>query len=96
MKTILLTGNHLRHQYIASYVANQTNLLGVWREEKSFDPLSYASNEEESQVIRDHFLPGINQKKNTLELMPKSLCPGTFQFMMYVVVTLIAKNIWQR
>ena len=76
MKTILLTGNHLRHQYIASYVATQTNLLGVWREEKSFDPLSYASNEEESQVIRDHFLSRDQSEEKYFGAYAEKSLPG--------------------
>lgn len=55
MKTIVLTSTFLRHRYLINEVAAKTDLLGVWQEEKSFEPEQYAGNDDDLKVIREHF-----------------------------------------
>ncbi len=52
---ILLTGNHLRHLFVAHAMAKRLDLLGLWQEEKTFVPEKYAGNEGDLAVIQEHF-----------------------------------------
>lgn len=52
---ILLTGNHLRHLFVAHAIAKRLNLLGLWQEEKTFVPETYAGNADDLAVIQRHF-----------------------------------------
>jgi len=55
MRTVLLSSTLLRHHYVANAVADALDLVGVWQEEKSFVPHSYAANAEDREVIASHF-----------------------------------------
>lgn len=55
MSVIVLTSTFLRHQFLINYLAQHLNVVGVWQEEKSFKPLSYAENPSDQDVIRKHF-----------------------------------------
>ncbi len=52
---ILLTGNHLRHLFVAHALSKRLDLLGVWQEEKTFAPEKYAGNADDLAVIQRHF-----------------------------------------
>ena len=54
-RVIILTSTFLRHQYVANYLAERMSVVGVWQEEKSFRPLSYAETTDEEDVISRHF-----------------------------------------
>ena len=55
MRAIVLTSTFLRHQFVVNYLASRLNVVGVWQEEKSFYPLSFARNEDEKNIIEEHF-----------------------------------------
>jgi methionyl-tRNA formyltransferase len=55
IRTIVLTSTHLRHQYVANVIASQLDVAGVWQEEKSFVPGTYAQTPEDHDVIARHF-----------------------------------------
>ena len=44
-----------RHCFVANRLAEMVDVVGVWQEAKSFQPLSYASTPEEAAVIERHF-----------------------------------------
>lgn len=54
-RVILLTSTHERHRYVAGVVARHLELAGLWQEEKSFDPESYAGSDQDLADIREHF-----------------------------------------
>jgi folate-dependent phosphoribosylglycinamide formyltransferase PurN len=55
MRAIVLTSSMRRHAFVANTLAAQMDVVGVWREEKSFQPLRYAENAEDEQTIARHF-----------------------------------------
>jgi methionyl-tRNA formyltransferase len=55
VRAIVLTSALRRHTYVANTLARRLEVAGVWRERKTFDPLSYAGTEEDAAVIRRHF-----------------------------------------
>jgi methionyl-tRNA formyltransferase len=55
MRAILLTSTFRRHHYMANALAAGCDLVGVWQEEKSFQPERYARNDVEARVINEHF-----------------------------------------
>lgn len=55
-RVIILTSTFLRHQYVVNYLAQRMNVVGVWQEEKSFQPLSYADTVDDEDVISRHFM----------------------------------------
>jgi folate-dependent phosphoribosylglycinamide formyltransferase PurN len=44
-----------RHHYVANTLAARLAVVGVWQEEKSFQPLSYAASAEDEAIISRHF-----------------------------------------
>ena len=55
MRAIVLTSSMRRHQFVANTLASRLEVAGVWQEQKSFEPLRYASSEDDEQVIHRHF-----------------------------------------
>jgi hypothetical protein len=55
MRAIVLTSSMRRHQYVANVIASGMEVARVWQEEKSFQPLRYASSAEDEAIIRRHF-----------------------------------------
>ena len=55
MRAIVLTSTMRRHTYVANALAARLPVVGVWQEEKSFEPLKYAGNADEQAVIQKHF-----------------------------------------
>jgi methionyl-tRNA formyltransferase len=55
VRAIVLTSSMRRHAFLANTVARRLDVAGVWREEKSFQPLKYAANAEDEAVIQQHF-----------------------------------------
>jgi folate-dependent phosphoribosylglycinamide formyltransferase PurN len=45
----------LRHQFVANTLAARMEVAGVWQEEKSFEPMRYASSADEEATIARHF-----------------------------------------
>ncbi|OGJ60123.1 hypothetical protein A2881_01015 [Candidatus Peribacteria bacterium RIFCSPHIGHO2_01_FULL_55_13] len=54
-RILLLTSTFLRHQYFIHALCRQLDVIGVWREEKSFKPEEYAGNDDDRAVIAKHF-----------------------------------------
>jgi folate-dependent phosphoribosylglycinamide formyltransferase PurN len=55
MKAIMLTSTFRRHQFVANTVAEECDLVGVWQEEKTFQPERYANDAADEAVIQQHF-----------------------------------------
>jgi folate-dependent phosphoribosylglycinamide formyltransferase PurN len=55
MRAILLTSTFRRHVFVANTVATACDLVGVWQEEKTFQPERYAHDAADEGVIRRHF-----------------------------------------
>lgn len=55
MRAIVLTSTLRRHTYVANTLARRLDVACVWREEKTFDPLSYAGSDDDAVTIRRHF-----------------------------------------
>jgi folate-dependent phosphoribosylglycinamide formyltransferase PurN len=55
MRAIVLTSTMRRHNFVANTIAARIAVAGVWREQKSFQPLSYASDRREEAIIEQHF-----------------------------------------
>jgi phosphoribosylglycinamide formyltransferase 1 len=55
MRAIVLTSTMRRHQFVAATVAARMEVVGVWQEEKSFQPLAYADSDHDTAVIERHF-----------------------------------------
>ena len=55
MKAIVLTSTMRRHWFVANRLAEMVDVVGVWQEAKSFQPLAYAGTPEEAAVIERHF-----------------------------------------
>ena len=55
MNAILLTSTFLRHQFVINYLASCIDVIGVWQEEKSFEPQRYAQTEKDDAIIAQHF-----------------------------------------
>lgn len=54
-RTLVLTSTFLRHQFLINTVAERMDLVGVWQEEKNFQPEKAAGNEDDLRVIQEHF-----------------------------------------
>jgi folate-dependent phosphoribosylglycinamide formyltransferase PurN len=54
-RAIVLTSTMRRHQFVANYLGSRLDVLGVWQEEKSFQPLRFAENAADEAIIRRHF-----------------------------------------
>jgi methionyl-tRNA formyltransferase len=55
MRAIVLTSTMRRHCYVANSISEVVDVVGVWQERKSFQPLSYAVTAEDAAVIERHF-----------------------------------------
>ena len=55
MRTIVLTSTMRRHQFVANTLVSKLDVVGVWQEEKAFEPLKYAGTAEDEAVIARHF-----------------------------------------
>ena len=55
VRAIVLTSTMRRHQYVANTLAAQLDVVGVWQEQKSFEPMKYAASAEDEAVIARHF-----------------------------------------
>src|SRR5215467_15236246 len=54
-RAIVLTSTMRRHQFLANTVAERLDVIRVWQEEKSFQPLKYAASSSDEEVIAEHF-----------------------------------------
>ncbi|MCH8190870.1 MAG: hypothetical protein IIC80_05890 [Chloroflexi bacterium] len=54
-RAIVLTSTFPRHEYVIGVLARRHDVVGVWQEEKSFQPERYAGSEEELRVVTEHF-----------------------------------------
>jgi len=54
-RAIVLTGTMRRHRFVANAIASRLDVVQVWQEEKSFQPLRYANSAREEAVIERHF-----------------------------------------
>lgn len=77
MRTILLTSTFLRHRHVAGVVARMSDLAGVWREEKSFEPGRYASTDEDTAVIEAHFADRDESERRCFGDDPDSAAAGS-------------------
>jgi methionyl-tRNA formyltransferase len=55
MRVIVLTSSMRRHRFVANTLSEQLDVACVWQEEKSFDPLRYATDPGDEAVITRHF-----------------------------------------
>ncbi len=55
MKVVLLTSTFLRHQFVANFLSERADLVGLWQEKKSFQPQALVRSEEDRKVIEGHF-----------------------------------------
>jgi folate-dependent phosphoribosylglycinamide formyltransferase PurN len=55
VRAIVLTSTMRRHQFVANTLATQLDVVGVWQEQKSFEPMKYAASAEDEVVIAGHF-----------------------------------------
>jgi methionyl-tRNA formyltransferase len=54
-RAIVLTSTMRRHQFVANTLAGGLDVVGVWQEEKSFEPMKYAASADDEAVISRHF-----------------------------------------
>jgi folate-dependent phosphoribosylglycinamide formyltransferase PurN len=52
---IVLTSSLRRHAYVANTLASRLDVACVWRERKSFEPMTYAASDADGAVIERHF-----------------------------------------
>jgi len=55
MRAAVLTSTMRRHCFVANRLATRLNVVHVWQERKSFEPLRYAADAAEEAVIARHF-----------------------------------------
>jgi hypothetical protein len=55
MRAIVLTSTMRRHTFVANTIAARLDVVDVWQEEKSFQPLSYAATPGDEAIIGRHF-----------------------------------------
>ncbi|MFI5078449.1 MAG: formyl transferase [Vicinamibacteria bacterium] len=55
MRAIVLTSTMRRHCFVANTVSRLVDVVGVWQEAKSFQPLAYADTPDDAAVIERHF-----------------------------------------
>jgi folate-dependent phosphoribosylglycinamide formyltransferase PurN len=55
MRAAVLTSTMRRHCFVANRLASRLNVVHVWQERKSFEPLRYAAGAAEEAVIARHF-----------------------------------------
>ena len=56
MRAILLTSTFRRHVFVANTAAASCELVGVWQEQKTFRPETYARDAGDDEVIERHFV----------------------------------------
>jgi len=54
-RAIVLTSTLRRHQYVANILARRLDVVQVFQEEKSFEPMKYAGSDQEAAIIERHF-----------------------------------------
>lgn len=54
-RAVVLTSTFLRHRHLINAAADQLDLAGVWQEQKTFEPIRYASNGADERDIVRHF-----------------------------------------
>ena len=54
-RAIVLTSTMRRHQFVANTLAAELDVVGVWQEAKSFEPMRYATSAADEVIISDHF-----------------------------------------
>ena len=57
VRAVVLTSTMLRHQFVANALAAKLDVICVWQEEKSFEPLRYAETPDDEAEIARHFAP---------------------------------------
>lgn len=55
MRAVFLTSTFPRHAWVATDLAGRLDLVGVWRETKTFVPERYAGTADDAAVIAAHF-----------------------------------------
>jgi folate-dependent phosphoribosylglycinamide formyltransferase PurN len=55
-RAIVLTSTMRRHQFVANTLAGGLDVVGVWQEQKSFEPMKYAASADDEAVISRHFV----------------------------------------
>jgi hypothetical protein len=55
VRAIVLTSTLTRHRFVANTLASRLDVAMVWQEEKSFEPLRYATSASDEEVIERHF-----------------------------------------
>jgi folate-dependent phosphoribosylglycinamide formyltransferase PurN len=55
MRAVVLTSTLRRHRFVANRLASRLDVAHVWQEGKSFEPLRYATDAADEQVIARHF-----------------------------------------
>ena len=55
MRAIVLTSTMRRHQFVANTLTSRLPVVCVWQEQKTFEPLTYATSPDESAAIARHF-----------------------------------------
>jgi methionyl-tRNA formyltransferase len=54
-RAIVLTSTMRRHQFVANTIAGRLDVVAVWQEQKSFEPMKYAESPEDAAIIARHF-----------------------------------------
>ena len=54
-RVVVLTSTFLRHRFVVNRLADRLTVVGVWQEEKSFQPLTHAVTGNDERVIQAHF-----------------------------------------
>ena len=54
-RAIVLTSTMRRHQFVANTLAAALDVVGVWQETKSFEPMRYATSADDEAIISRHF-----------------------------------------
>ena len=55
MRAVVLTSTLRRHRFVANRLAARLDVAHVWQEQKSFEPLRYATDAADEAVIVRHF-----------------------------------------
>ncbi len=55
MKLLAITSNQLRHKYVINELIKNFDVIAVFAEEKAFHPENAAINDDDKEIIKDHF-----------------------------------------
>ncbi len=55
VRAIVITSTFLRHQFVVNRIASRADVVGVWQERKSFEPMRFAASAADAAVIARHF-----------------------------------------